>query len=93
MLIGIKKNLNDNYSQLINLKRKDQLKSKEDVPVFEAFELYMLKNFHKEIFLEMGLNDTSAYPGMVIFVILTYGTHNYPFLVGGWNLSSGLIRV
>ena len=35
-----------NYSQIINRKRKDQLKTKEDVPVSEAFELYMLKNFH-----------------------------------------------
>ena len=31
---------------MINLKRKDQLKTKEDVPVAEAFELYMLKNFY-----------------------------------------------
>ncbi len=46
MLIGIEKNLKDNYSQMINLKRKDQLKTKEDVPVAEAFELYMLKNFY-----------------------------------------------
>ena len=46
MLKGIKKNFNDNYNQIINLKRKDQLKIKEDVPVAEAFELYMLKNFH-----------------------------------------------
>ncbi|MDA9678440.1 cobalamin biosynthesis protein CobT [Candidatus Pelagibacter sp.] len=46
MLKGIKKNLKDNYSQMINLKRKDQLKTKEDVPVAEAFELYMLKNFY-----------------------------------------------
>ena len=45
MLKGIKK-LNDNYSQIIELKRKDQLKSKEDVPVIAAFELYMLKKFH-----------------------------------------------
>ena len=30
-----------------NRKRKDQLKTKEDVPVTEAFELYMLKNFHQ----------------------------------------------
>ncbi len=29
-----------------NLKKKDQLKTKEDVSVAEAFELYMLKNFH-----------------------------------------------
>ena len=47
MLKGIEKNLKENYSQIINRKRKDQLKTKEDVPVTEAFELYMLKNFHK----------------------------------------------
>ena len=46
MLKGIEKNLKDNYSQIINLKRKDQLKNKEDVTVTEAFELYMLKKFH-----------------------------------------------
>jgi len=44
---GIKKNFFENYSQIISLKRKDQLKTKEDVPIVEAFELYMLKNFHK----------------------------------------------
>ncbi len=46
MLKGIEKNLKDNYNQMINLKNKDQLKTKEDVPVAEAFELYMLKNFY-----------------------------------------------
>ena len=46
MLKGIEKNFNENYCQIINRKRKDQLKTKEDVPVAEAFELYMLKNFH-----------------------------------------------
>ena len=46
MLKGIEKNLNQNYEQIINLKRKDQLKTKEDVSVAEAFELYMLKHFH-----------------------------------------------
>ncbi len=46
MLKGIDKNLRDNYIQIINHKRKDQIKSKDDVPVVEAFELYMLKNFH-----------------------------------------------
>ena len=46
MLRGIDKNLNENYSQKINLKRKDQLKTREDVSVDEAFELYMLKKFH-----------------------------------------------
>ncbi len=47
MLKGIEKNLHENYSKIIDLKRKDQLKTKDDVPVLEAFELYMLKNFHK----------------------------------------------
>jgi cobaltochelatase CobT len=46
MLRGIEKNLKDNYSQMIKSKRKNQLKTKEDVPVTEAFELYMLKNFY-----------------------------------------------
>ena len=46
MLKGIEKNFKDNYNNMINLKRKDQLKSKDDVPVTEAFELYMLKKFH-----------------------------------------------
>jgi len=45
ILKGISKNLKDNYSNKILLKRKDQLKSKDDVPIAEAFELYMLKNF------------------------------------------------
>ncbi len=45
ILKGISKNLNENYFNKINLKRKDQLKSKEDVPIIEAFELYMLKKF------------------------------------------------
>ena len=47
MLKGIEKNFQENYHQIINRKRKDQLKTKEDVSVAEAFELYMLKNFHK----------------------------------------------
>ena len=47
MLIGIEKNFNENYAHIINRKQKDQLKTKEDVSVSEAFELYMLKNFHK----------------------------------------------
>ena len=47
MLKGIKKNLTEDYYQKLNLKRKDQLKTKEDVSVSEAFELYMLKNFFK----------------------------------------------
>ena len=47
MLKGVEKNFIENYSQTINQKRKDQLKTKEDVSVSEAFELYMLKNFHQ----------------------------------------------
>ncbi len=47
MLKGVEKNFQENYHQIINRKRKDQLKTKEDVSVSEAFELYMLKNFHK----------------------------------------------
>ena len=46
MLKGIEKNFQDNYNQMINFKRKDQLKTKDDVSVSEAFELYMLKKFH-----------------------------------------------
>ncbi len=46
MLKGVEKNLTDNYIQMIKHKRKDQIKSKDDVSVIEAFELYMLKNFH-----------------------------------------------
>ena len=45
MLKGISKNLIDNYNYKISLKRKDQLKSKDDVPAEEAFELYMMKKF------------------------------------------------
>ncbi len=55
MLKGISKNINENYIQKMNLKRKDQLKSKDDVNVSEAFELYMLKNF-----LDIKLNDLSS---------------------------------
>ena len=45
MLKGVEKNLSENYNQKINSNRKDQLKNKEDVPITEAFELYMLKKF------------------------------------------------
>tara|TARA_B100001996_G_scaffold227995_1_gene175639 strand:+ start:883 stop:2673 length:1791 start_codon:yes stop_codon:yes gene_type:complete len=55
MLKGISKNLNENYNQKLNIKRQDQLKSKEDANVVEAFELYMLKNF-----LNISLNKTSS---------------------------------
>ncbi len=54
ILKGISKNLKENYNHKINLKRKDQLKSKEDATITEAFEIYMLKNF-----LEIKLNPLS----------------------------------
>ena len=55
MLKGVGKNLNENYKQKITSVRKDKLKNKEDVPVTEAFELYMLKKF-----LNLELNTTSS---------------------------------
>ncbi|NQW07188.1 MAG: cobalamin biosynthesis protein CobT [Candidatus Pelagibacter sp.] len=55
MLKGVGKNLNENYNQKISSLRKDQLKSKEDVSVTEAFELYMLKKF-----FNLKLNSTSS---------------------------------
>ncbi len=45
MLKGISKNLKEHYNHKIVIKRKDQLKTREDVSISEAFELYMLKNF------------------------------------------------
>ncbi len=54
MLRGVSKNLKNNYNYLLSLKRKDQIKSKNDVSVSEAFELYMLKNF-----LDIKLNSLS----------------------------------
>jgi len=55
MLKGVRKNLSENYSQKILSNRKEQLKNKEDVPVTEAFELYMLNKF-----FELKLNDVST---------------------------------
>ena len=46
MLKGIEKNLKDNYNKIISQKSKDQLETKKDVSINEAFELYMLKKFH-----------------------------------------------
>ena len=45
MLKGVKSNFLENYNNKLFFKRKDQLKTKEDVSISEAFELYMLKNF------------------------------------------------
>ena len=55
MLKGIEKNLSENYYQKINLEHKDQLKTKKDVPITEAFELYMLKRF-----MNINLNPLSS---------------------------------
>ena len=46
ILKGIEKNIKSNYEMTLDIKRKDQPKTKEDVSVNEAFELYMLKKFH-----------------------------------------------
>ena len=45
ILQGVSKNLINNYNHKISIKRKDQLKSKEDTSITEAFEIYMLKHF------------------------------------------------
>jgi len=45
MLKGIGKNLSENYNQKITSIHVDKLKNKEDVPITEAFEFYMLKKF------------------------------------------------
>tara|TARA_B100000579_G_scaffold389091_1_gene362659 strand:+ start:1127 stop:2932 length:1806 start_codon:yes stop_codon:yes gene_type:complete len=45
MLRGIEKNLKENYNQKLDTIRKENLKNKEDVPIKDAFELYMLKKF------------------------------------------------
>ncbi len=45
MLKGIQRNILGNYSLKIKIKKNDQLKSKKDVNISEAFELYMLKNY------------------------------------------------
>ena len=55
MLKGVGKNLSENYTQKIGSIRKNQLKSKKDVSVSEAFELYMLKKF-----FNLELNDISS---------------------------------
>jgi len=64
MLKGIKNNLKENYQTNINFLRKDQITTKQDVNVNEAFELYMLKNFFEikmsklsEKMLNFWIND------------------------------------
>ena len=55
MLKGVRKNLSENYNQKITSIHKDQLKNKEDVPITEAFELYMLKKI-----FNLELNTVSS---------------------------------
>jgi len=55
ILKGVKKNLIENYVQKVTTTRRDQLKNKEDVPITEAFELYMLKKFFK---LELSVESS-----------------------------------
>ena len=60
MLKGISRNLKNNYSFKILNKKKGHIKSKEDVEISEAFELYMLKNF-MEIKLDSLSEKTLSY--------------------------------
>ena len=55
MLKGIKKNLDENYNQKTISNQKEHLKSKDDVTVADAFELYMLKKF-----FNIELNSVSS---------------------------------
>ena len=54
MLAGIKKNLENFYYQKINNKKFNELNSKEEVNIHDAFELYILENFFK-----LNLNKNS----------------------------------
>ena len=47
MLNGIKKNLENNYYQKINDEKNNNLNSKEETSVLDAFELYILEKFFK----------------------------------------------
>ena len=54
MLGGIKSNLENYYYQKINNKKFDELNSKEEINIHDAFELYILENFFK-----LNLNKNS----------------------------------
>ena len=70
MLKGIGKNLSENYIQKIASVHKDELKNKEDVPVTEAFEFYMLKKF-----LNLELNAISS-------KMLSFWEKDFTFSIG-----------
>ena len=55
MLKGIGKNLSENYKQKISVTHKNQQKNKADIPIAEAFELYMLNKF-----FNLKLNSESS---------------------------------
>ena len=54
MLKGIKKNLENNYYQKINIKKYEEVKNKEETSIQDAFELYILEKFFK-----FDLNENS----------------------------------
>ncbi len=54
ILGGIKSNLENYYYQKINNKKFDELNSKEEINIHDAFELYILENFFK-----LNLNKNS----------------------------------
>ena len=54
MLSGIKRNLENYYYQKINNKKFNELNSKEEINIHDAFELYILENFFK-----LNLNKNS----------------------------------
>ena len=54
MLGGIKSNLENYYYQKINNKKFNELNSKEEINIHDAFELYILENFFK-----LNLNKNS----------------------------------
>ena len=55
MLRGVGKNLSENYNQKIISAHNNQFKNKEDVPLADAFELYMLKKFFR---LKLNANSS-----------------------------------
>ena len=69
MLQGIKKNLNDNYYFKMKKTHKESIKTKNDVSITEAFELYMLKKFYK-----LELNSLSS-------KILSYWEKDFNFSI------------
>ena len=91
MLKGIFKNLNENYNQKLSLKRKDQLETKDDVNVVEAFELYMLKNFFNIKDMSCKFFSESFRVGIIIDIvsIVSARFRKSPKVCDEWNITSG----